>query len=85
MAVLSAADRADIWARLMRLASDERVTLGMTKAELRAAVDAADTWADSNSGSFNAALPLPARTALNNRQKALLLAYTVLRRYEVTP
>ena len=53
------------------------------KAELAAAVAAADSWVDANSASFNSALPQPARGALTAKQKARLLMYVLRKRYEV--
>ena len=51
-----------------------------TRAELIAAIDAADAWADSNAASFNAALPLPFRSTASASWKALLLSYVAMRR-----
>ena len=85
MAVLTAAERADEWAKFMRAESDERNPISITKADLRAALDAADAWADANAAAYNSALPLPARTALTARQKARLLMFVIRRRFEVTP
>jgi hypothetical protein len=84
MAVLPDADRVALWAEFMRDQSASRTPMGLTKADLRAAVDAADAWADSNAASFNTALPQPARNALTAKQKALLLMYVIRRRWEVT-
>jgi hypothetical protein len=84
MAVLSDTDRAALWAEFMRDQSASRTPMGLTKADLRAAVDAADAWADSNAASFNTALPQPARNALTAKQKALLLMVVLRRRWEVT-
>jgi len=82
MAVMSDTDRARVWRGLMRYWSNKRDALGaLTKADLRAAVDAADAWIDSASASYNSALPLPARTELTDGQKSLLLAIVVLARY----
>jgi hypothetical protein len=53
------------------------------KAELAAAVAAADAWVDGNAGSFNSALPQPARGVLTAKQKARLLMYVLRKRYEV--
>ena len=85
MAVLSPADRATLWAEMMREMSALGMPCGITKAELRAAVDAADAWADANAAGYNTALPQPARSTLTARQKARLLSYVILRRFEVTP
>jgi hypothetical protein len=80
MAVLSESDRAALWAAWMRENSE---SCGITKADLRAAVDAADAWVDANAASFNSALPLPARTTLSSAQKARMLALIVRRRFDV--
>jgi hypothetical protein len=80
MATLSIADRAEVHALFMRSADCPG---SLTKADLRAAVDAADAWADSNAAAFNAALPAAARTALTARQKAALLAFVIERRHGV--
>jgi hypothetical protein len=79
MAVLSEGDRAALWAAWQR---ENVEACGITKADLRAAVDAADSWVDSNAVSFNSALPLPARTTLTTAQKARMLALIVRRRFD---
>lgn len=85
MAVLDETNRAQAWGEFMREESAERQPVtAMTKADLRAAFNAADNWADANSASYNTALPLPARTALTARQKAKLLAMVLQRRYGVS-
>lgn len=82
MAEMTAGQRAAAAAGLMDDLSRTREALGaLTKAEFRAAVDAADTWANNNSASYNSALPLPARTVLTAPQKARLLAAVVLARW----
>ena len=83
MAVLPDVDRAALWAEYMRHQSAEHATMAFTKDDLRAAVNAADAWVDANAASYNAALPLPARTALTAKQKALLLMFVIRRRWEV--
>lgn len=80
MAVLSNAERAALWADVMR----QGESFALTKADLRAAVDAVDAWADANASSFNSAIPQPARGALTTRQKALLLMFVIRRRWEVS-
>jgi hypothetical protein len=52
----------------------------MTKPNISAAVDATDTWIDSNQTSFNSALPLPFRTSATLVQKTIVFAYVALRR-----
>lgn len=79
MAVLSDSDRAALHADFMRVA-ENILGLGITKAELRLAFNAADDWADTNASAFNLAIPQPARGAMTSRQKTLLLSYVILKR-----
>jgi len=82
MAVLSDADRAkvrDDW-----MAENTNSLGAMTKAELRAAINAIDDWVDTNAAAFNLTIPLPARTALSTKQKAWLFYFVVRRRFEVS-
>jgi hypothetical protein len=84
MAVLSDNDRLATWANLMREFSNLRSSVGITKAELRAALNAVDQWAEDNAAEFNLALPQPARGSLTAKQKALLLMFVIAKRHEVT-
>jgi molybdopterin-guanine dinucleotide biosynthesis protein len=84
MAVLPDNERLALWADLMREMSAAGEAVSITKADLRAALNAADAWADSNAASYNTAIPQPARNALTARQKARLLMYVIRRRYEVS-
>jgi hypothetical protein len=79
MAALSNNDRAQLDAEFQRVAENIQ-DLGVTKAELRAAVDAVDDWADANASAFNTAIPQPARGAMTTRQKTMLLMYVILKR-----
>lgn len=79
MAVLSDSDRAQLHAEFMRVAANVQA-LGITKAELRAAVNAVDDWAEANTAAFNSAIPQPARGAMSTKQKALLLNYVTNKR-----
>ena len=81
MAVLSDSDRTATWAELMSEWSNARESVAITKADLRAAVDAIDAWLNGNATSANAAIPQPARGALTAAQKARLLMFVVRRRY----
>lgn len=83
MAILSETERRNLWARFMEDLSNRREAIGINKADLRAAVDAVDTWVENNQASFNSALPETARTGLTANQKAVLLMYVVNKRYEV--
>jgi hypothetical protein len=76
MAVLADEDRRRVWAHVMRRSGN----IAVTKADLRAAVDATDAWLDANQTSYNAALPLPFRTSANIVQKTVLLCFVAMRR-----
>jgi hypothetical protein len=82
MAVLSSADRLAVEVETNRT-PDAVQGLGITRAQLRAAIDAIDDWVDGNAVAFNNAIPQPARGALSARQKAALLMLVVRRRFEV--
>lgn len=81
MAVLIEQDRLEIWSSYMRDSSVGAMA-ALTKPQLRAAVDAADDWANSNATAFNSALPVAARNALTGPQKALLLSYVINKRWQ---
>jgi hypothetical protein len=53
---------------------------GVTKAELKAAIDATDDWIETNQTSFNTALPQPFRGSANLTQKTFLFCYVAMRR-----
>lgn len=84
MAKLPEQDRADLHADFQRLSSRSREAIGLTKAELRDAVDAVDDWIDDNALSFNNALPVAAKAALTGKQKLRMLMSVMKRRFEVT-
>lgn len=94
MAVLNDADRVKVWQDYMRkLSADSAasvnagtgsIPIAVNKVELRAAINAIDAWVDANASSFNTAIPQPARAALTAKQKAELLMFVVLRRFEIT-
>lgn len=85
MAVLSDPDRVAVWAEFMRDVVNINATAsGLTKAQLRAAVDAIDQWNEDNQASFNSAIPLPARTSLTAKQKATLQLMVITRRWLVS-
>ena len=81
MAVLTDNDRREAWAKLMRRMSEDRVSIGLDKPDLRAAIDAADEWVSAAQGSFNNALPTAAQSNLTAAQKALVLLYVVSERF----
>ena len=84
MAILSDTIRLQVWRGVMRYLSNQTEGLGVTKSDIRAAINAADDWADTNAASFNSALPTAFRTTASAGQKALLLAAVALARFNVT-
>ena len=58
-----------------------REELGVTKAELKAAVDALDQFLSDNQVAINNALPAAAKANLTTPQKARLMIYVVEKRY----
>lgn len=78
MAVLDATNRLRLGNEWMRRQTE--TLAGVTKADLRAAVDATDTWIDSNQSSYNTALPVAFRTNATLAQKTLLFCYVAMRR-----
>jgi hypothetical protein len=83
MAVLSDTERQNAWRFLMDRMSGDREPQPLDKAQLRAAIDAADSWIDSNAAAFNLVLPLAVRQSLSARQKAMVLMYVVARRFDI--
>lgn len=81
MAYLPDSERRQAWAELMRDESQDGRHIGISKPDLRAAIDAIDAWLEDNKASANQALPVAARTGLTTRQKALILIYVTQRRY----
>lgn len=81
MAALADAERFNVWADWMQ---KNTATCSITKTDLRAAVNAADDWAELNASSYNLALPLAARNNLTAKQKARILAYVITRRFELS-
>lgn len=83
MADLSDADRQRIWRGLMRWWSNLRQAMALNKSDLKAAVDATDTWIDDNQTAYNNALPEAARTNLDQAQKTLLFCAVALARVDI--
>lgn len=77
MAELPDQDRNRVWRWFMRRNTEP---CNYTKADLRAAIDACDTWVDSNATSFNQALPQPFRGQATPAQKTMLLCFVAMRR-----
>lgn len=78
MAVLPNADRADIARDLMR---EPMGDVAVTKAQLRAVINALDDYFSTNAAAMNSAIPTPQRTLLSAAQKAQIGAAVLLKRY----
>lgn len=82
MAALPNSERLRVWRGVMRFWSNIGEGIpNVTKADLQAAINAADNWADSTAASYNLALPIAFRNNATAGQKALLLAVVVLARF----
>jgi len=68
------------WRDMLDAVGAEAIPTKFIKPDLKAAVEAADAWADANATSYNTALPVPFRTSASASEKALLLAYVCLKR-----
>lgn len=81
MAALSASERAAVSGDFQRDASAVRETMsGLNKNDIRATVNAIDDLFEANSAAWNAAIPLPARTALTAQQKLNIFLRVLQRR-----
>lgn len=81
MATLASGIIDELWRDIQRDLSDRREAWGaLTKADLRAAIVAMDGWLDDNAAALNSAIPQPARGALTQAQKALIVAFIALKR-----
>ena len=77
MALLPNIDRDRIWRWFMRRNTD---ACAFTKTDLRAAIDATDSWIDTNASAFNTALPVAFRTNATQVQKTLVFCWVAMRR-----
>lgn len=82
MAVMGENDRAEGTAEYMQMIPPG-VAHSNLKAQMRAAFDAADSWADTNAASYNSALPTAFRNAAPAAEKARLLVAVLNRRYHL--
>lgn len=82
MAALTTQQRAEVAAEYQRDISAAREPVGtLTKADIRAAVDALDAMFVASETSINNTFPVATRNGLTTAQKARLLNAVVRRRY----
>lgn len=84
MAELLSEDRARVWRVLMRWWSNLREGVGLSKSDLRAAVDATDAFIDGNQVAYNSALPEAARTNLTQTQKTVIFCAVAVARGDIS-
>ena len=81
MAVLSDQNRASLQTAFASELSSLRESCTVSRADLRAAVNALDDFLNTNAAAINTAIPQPARSNLSTPQKARLLSYVIRYRY----
>lgn len=81
MVALTDIEKLEARAIFNHLNDAERISIGITKADLAAAVAALDAFFDANALAINNAIPQPARSALTTRQKALLVIAVIRKRF----
>lgn len=83
MALMLDADRIEVRREIGEILSIARQEISINKTELKAAVDAIDQYLSDNAVTINNTLPAIAQANLTKQQKAMLMAYVALRRYNV--
>lgn len=81
MAELTLQKRRELWSELMQVLSSDGETISITKAELLDAVNALDTWFNTNAATLNTVIPQPARASLSTSQKARMLMFILKYRF----
>mgnify|MGYP001568998690 CR=1 FL=1 len=84
MAVLSDADRAAIAAEYMREIGVDRVGCPVVKATVRAVVNSADDWRNTNAVSYGTAINAAGGTSLSAKEKARLLLRVVEKFFKIS-
>lgn len=80
MAVLTGPERVKVGGFFQQPQQNVGFIAGVTKADIQAAVAAADDWADTNASAYNTALPVAFRNNASLQQKTMLLVWVVARR-----
>lgn len=81
MAALTTQQKQDLRAAWCAVISNRRDLFALTRAQLDAAIDATDTFIDSNAAAYNSALPVAARNGLTAAQKAELFHVVATKRF----
>lgn len=85
MAVLDETNRAachgEVMRRFRELGAGAAGETSLSKAQIRAVVDALDDYLNSTAADANQAIPLPQRTTLTSAQKAFITTIVITRRW----
>ena len=63
-----------------RVFVERGATATLNTEDIKAAVDATDTWIDNNQAPFNTALPEPFKSTATSDQKTLMFVYVAMKR-----
>jgi len=83
MAELIEEKKLEIYRKFSKLQSKFFLEISITKQDIKDAITALDQKFDTDIVEWNQVLPISARTNLTPQQKALLMSYVALKRYEV--
>ena len=83
MAELSEQDRVRVQAGIQHHWSQLLERTGFSASDLKAAIDATDTWINDEEGNYNTALPNPFKTNATQAQKTLL--FNIVAAMRVSP
>lgn len=83
MAVLPDNDRQRVATGLARYWSLFRTSVPVLASDVRDAVNATDSWIDSNQASYNSALPVAFESGASTAQKTLLFCAVALARVSI--
>lgn len=83
MAELTIQQKLELYSKFSQLRSKYFEVVSCSKQDIKDAITALDQKFDADAVEWNQALPLPARQGLTIKQKAILMSYVALKRYEV--
>lgn len=83
MAELTTEQKTDLYKKFSQFESKYLNKIGCSKQDIKDAITALDQKLNTDAVEWNNALPINARTGLTIKQKAILLSYVTLKRYEV--
>lgn len=81
---LTEEQKLNVYKRISKYLSRNRIPTSLLKSELKAVVDGIDDWVDFRQTEFNSYIPEPARTVLTAKEKVQFLKEVVAERWEVS-